>query len=246
MSFGIERWKGKVALVTGATSGIGRAIAVKFSRLGIRVAITGRRVERLNALKKSLEQDGGAVLALEGDQRKEDTNRGFFRKIRDSWGGLDILVNNAGVSGGHGFAKVDWATIESCLDLNVRAVGLCMQEALQDMEGKEDAAIINISSMNAHRVVAGRSSVTYSASKHTLRVLTDGLRGELASRKSTIKVAMISPGLVRTEWHDRAPHEYEYRPLEPEDIADVAVNILSAPRHVQVCDVLVRSVEQVV
>ena len=183
---------------------------------------------------------------MEGDQRNEDTNRGFFRKIRDSWGGVDILVNNAGMSGGRGFAKVDWATVESCLDLNVRAVGLCMQEALKDMEGKEDAAIINISSMNAHRVVAERGSVTYSASKHTLRILTDGLRAELAARKSSIKVAMISPGLVRTDWHDRAPHEYEYRPLEPEDIADVAVTILSAPRHVQVCDVLVRSIEQVV
>ncbi len=100
--------------------------------------------------------------------------------------------------------------------------------------------------MTGHRVVAGRTSVTYGASKHALRVLTDGLRAELAAKKSPVKVAMISPGMVRTEWHSRARHEYEYRPLEPEDIADVAMYILSAPRHLQVCDVLVRSIEQAV
>jgi len=246
MQSGIERWQGKVALVTGATSGIGRATAYKLSDIGMDVAVAGRREDRLKEIKTALEAKGRKVLTLAGDQTEADTNHRFFESIRKEWGGVDVLVNNAGKSGGQGFAEVNWSTIESCLDLNVRAAAICMQEAVKDMSGKEDAAIINISSMNAYRCVAGRSSVTYSASKHALRVLTDGLRAEFAAKRSPIKVGMISPGMVNTEWHNRALNDYEYQPLDPEDIAEIAVQMLSAPRHVQVCDVLVRSIEQVV
>jgi NADP-dependent 3-hydroxy acid dehydrogenase YdfG len=154
-----------------------------------------------------------------------------------------VLVNNAGVTGGKGVADNDLESFDRCMNLNLRAATICMQEAIADMAGKTEAAIINISSMNAHRIVAGRTSEFYAAGKHALRVITDGARAELAGKRSSVKVAMISPGMVDTEWHHPVSGRREFKPLEPEDIA--VLYILSAPAHVQICDIQIRAIHQV-
>jgi len=239
---------GKVALVTGASSGIGRAIALLLLERGMMVAASGRRRERLDDLAKKSRELPGELLSLVVDQRKAEENEALIEKVVERWGALDVLVNNAGVSGGKGLLEADPAQIQDCLDLNVRAAILCMRAAVARMR-ERGGVIINIGSMAGHRQIPGRiGSVGYSASKHALRAATEGLRMELVREKIPVKVALVSPGLVDTEWH--AAHRgtggaaYPYRPLDPEDVASAALYILSTPPHAQVCDLQLRSTEQ--
>ncbi|HUJ73240.1 MAG TPA: SDR family NAD(P)-dependent oxidoreductase [bacterium] len=250
MSEGIERWAGKVALVTGATSGIGEAMARALAGIGCKVALTGRRAERLQALERQLAAGGAAVLALPADLRLEPAILGLFQVIRQRWGGVDVLINNAGL--GYNANKIATAAREDwreMLDLNVMAVLICTQEALKDMAGKQDAAIINISSLAGHRVVPGRTETIYAACKFAVRAITEGLRSELQAQGSPVKLASISPGMVATEFHARAARGAKvtppaYKLLDPKDIADAALYMLSTPRHVQVNDILLRPVGQ--
>lgn len=175
MTIELERWRGKIALVTGASSGIGRAIAEDFGRLGLKVAVTGRRVDALAETAAAIRAAGGEALVLAGDQREAATNRKFFTALVAHWGTVDVLVNNAGTLGGRSLLRDEWEELQSALDLNVRAALICMREAAAAMHGKDPAAIINISSMTGHRVVPGTPAV-YAATKHALRILTDGLR----------------------------------------------------------------------
>lgn len=241
----LERWQGRVALVTGASSGIGWATSAALAELGMKVAIAGRRVERLESLREQLEARGTQMLAIPGDQTQMESNRRMFRIIRETWGGVDVLINNAGVTCGRGVTVEDFATLENCLDLNLKAALLCMREAADDMRPKEDGAIINISSLNAHRVIPSRGVAVYAATKHALRVFTDGLRAEFAEARLPIKVAAISPGLVATDFHSNLSNGFAFRPLLPQDVSNAVLYILATPPHVQVCDILLRSVEQV-
>jgi NADP-dependent 3-hydroxy acid dehydrogenase YdfG len=241
----LDRWRGKVALVTGASSGIGRAIAEDFGRLGLKVAVTGRRESALAETAAMVRAAGGEAMVLTGDQRDTETNRRFFADVAAYWGPLDILVNNAGMLGGRTLLQDDWDEMQSALDLNVRAALVCMREAAVAMRDKPEAAILNISSMTGHRVLPGVPAL-YAATKHALRILTDGLRSELAQEGRKVKVALLSPGLVDTPWHHKPDGMiaqnggYPHPPLSPEDIVTAVRYILSAPPGVQICDIQLR------
>lgn len=241
----LHRWHGRVALVTGASSGIGRALAEDFGRLGLRVAVAGRNEAALASTAAAVQACGGVAHVLVGDQCDVETNRQFFAEIATRWEPVDLLVNNAGTLGGRSLLQEDWSEIQSALDLNVRAALVCMREAVAAMRGKTEAAIINISSMTGHRVVPGVPAV-YAATKHALRILTDGLRSEVAQEGLAIKVALISPGLVDTPWHHKPggliaqKGGYPYLPLTPEALVAAVRYILSAPSGVQVCDIQLR------
>jgi NADP-dependent 3-hydroxy acid dehydrogenase YdfG len=251
MEASLRRWRGKVALVTGASSGIGAAVATILSREGLKVMLAGRSERRLQRLAVRLGADDGRAAWIAADQTDSDAASRLLDRTIGTFGTIDVLVNNAGVSGGRGFIHATPAELQACLDLNVRSSALCMQEAVRAMHGKRDAAIINIGSLTGHRLVADRgdASVIYAASKHALRAMTEGLRIELAAAGSPIKVALISPGMVDTPWH--AAHRskeketaYGFRPLGPRDVAAAVLYILSTPRHVQVCDILLRPIGQ--
>ncbi len=244
-----ERWRGKIALVTGASSGIGRAIAEDFGRLQMKVAVTGRRESALAETAAAVRSAGGEALVLVGDQREVAANRRFFASVAAHWGTVDVLVNSAGSLGGRSLIQADWDEIQSALDINVRAALVCMREAAAGMRGKPDAAIINVSSMTGHRVVPGTPAL-YAATKHALRILTDGMRNELLAEGLTVKVALVSPGLVDTPWHSKPnglltqKGTYPYAPLAATDIVAAVRYILSAPPGVQVCDVQLRPAAQ--
>jgi NADP-dependent 3-hydroxy acid dehydrogenase YdfG len=240
-----DRWRGKIALVTGASSGIGRAIAEDLGRLGLKVAITGRRAAALEETAGLVRSAGGEAHLLVGDQREPATNHRFFQDLARHWGTVDVLINNAGTLGGRSILQSDWDEIQSALDLNIRASLLCLREAAAAMQGKADAAIITLSSMTGHRVLPGTPAV-YAATKHALRILTEGVRSEMIAAGSKAKVALISPGLVDTPWHAgpdgvlTQKQSYPYPPLAPADIVAAVRYILSTPPGVQVCDILIR------
>ena len=248
---GMERWRGKVALVTGASAGIGAATAKALASAGMKVVLAARRLERLQALSSALTAQGGACLPLAVDLNETGAIARMFAEIRNHWGGVDVLINNAGLGRRLNIVAAEPDSLQAMLDVNIRAATWCIREALLDMQGKPDAAIVNISSLAGHRILPGRGATFYAATKHALRALTDGLRQELVAEGSPVKIGMISPGLVESEFHEKAqqgkpedPAYYPFKPLTSEDLAETVLFMLSRPRHVQINDILLRSVHQ--
>ena len=241
----MERWKGKVALVTGASSGIGRATAVVLAREGMKVAVAARRLERLEALAKELEAGGAQVLPIQCDlEQHEDIHR-MWDTVRKQWGGVDVLINNAGLGwGGATFNRTD-REFQQMANVNLVAVAINTREAMKDMQKRDESYIIAISSMGGHRI-SGRGNTFYGGTKHGVCAFVEGVRMELAARESPIKVGLISPGTVATEIQavgSRGKTDASKRarePMEAEDIADMVRYMLACPPRVQIHDILVR------
>ncbi|MBD2256080.1 SDR family NAD(P)-dependent oxidoreductase [Pseudanabaena sp. FACHB-2040] len=242
----------QVAMITGASSGIGRAIAQRLAQSGYRLALCARREERLLSLQQELQADGTEVLIQSVDLRQEADILAFFQTVRDSWGGVNVLINNAGL--GHKQSLMEGGTEawREMLEVNVLALCICTREATRDMRDKSGQGhILHISSMSGHRVPGG--SGLYSATKFAVRSLTEGLRQELRSEGLDIRVSSVSPGFVETEFAEKYHNSLEkaqdlyskYPVLQPEDVADAVAYILSQPEHVQVHDLLVRPTRQV-
>ncbi len=247
----LSRWKGKTALITGASSGIGRAIALRLGTEGLSVVVCARRAGRLDEVAAEVESAGGKALAVPTDLRKTDDIDRLFERARDEFGGIDVLVNNAGFGKNQSLFDGETETWRAMLEVNVLALSICTREALADMSRADVGHVIHISSMSGHRV-PGPAGM-YSATKFAVRSLTEGLRRELRARDSDIRVTSISPGFVETEfaeiYHDntaRARETYEqFQVLQPSDIADSVAHVLGAPDYVQYHDLLLRPTHQV-
>ncbi len=251
-TYGMEKWRGKVALVTGASSGIGRAAATALVNHGMRVAIAARREERLDELKRELAASGADVLTLVADFMHEEQVLGVFDRVREVFGGVDVLINNAGLGHRATIADGDLREWRAELEVNVFAASVCMREAVRDMESRGGGQIINLSSIAGQRVPLGNNLTMYSASKHALHAVSTGLWGELAAKGSPIKIGLISPGPVETQWHEMAfKSEAQARalyqggkPLSADDVVEAMRYMLSAPAHVQINEVTLRPVSQ--
>lgn len=248
MGYGISKWKNQVALVTGATSGIGRSIALALGQAGMKIVVTGRRKNRLNELVDILRNYEAEALAVPADFSREQDITRVFEFIRTEWGGTRVLINNAGLGYKQDLASISAESLREMVNVNILALTLCMQEAIKDMECAGLGQIINISSMAGHRVPVGGASPMvgmYSATKHAVKALTEAMLGELAAKSSPIKIGAISPGIVDTEFHYKAGVDpIEIKMLSPDDIADAVFYLLSTPEHVQVSDVMIRPIGQ--
>ena len=238
----------RVALVTGATSGIGWAVAERLWREGYRVMACGRRTERLEALDAACD---GELLVQPADLRVEADILAVFETVRACWGGVDVLVNNAGLGFGEPLISGDTEAWREMLEVNVLALCIATREAVQDMRRRgDDGHVVHVGSMAGHRVPPG--SGVYSATKYAVRSLTEGLRQELRELGSDIRVTSISPGFVETEFaavYHRDPGAAErtyrqYKVLEAADVAEAVHYVVSQPVHVQVHDILLRPTRQ--
>lgn len=247
----MEHWRDRVAIVTGASSGIGQAVASLLAAAGMRVVMAARRADRLNALCEQMRAEGRVAMAVATDVRDESQVASLFRRARETWGGVDVLINNAGL--GHSAPLMTGATElwREMVEVNLLGLCMCTREAVQDMQRRGSAGhIIHISSMAAHRVPPG--SGVYAATKYGVRALTEALRQELREAHSPIRVTAISPGFVETEFAvvfhksaEAARKTYSrFQVLEPRDVANAVIYALSQPAHVQVHDVLMRPREQ--
>lgn len=243
------RWRDRVALVTGASSGIGRAIAQALHDLGMRVAVTARRREPLEELARHEPCD--RWLLHTADARRIDELQSLFECIRTTWGGVDVLVNNAGLGFRAPLLEGDEEAWRTMLEVNVLALSYCTREATKDMRARgDDGYVFHVSSMASHRVPPGGGM--YSATKFAVRALTEGLRQELRAAGSGVRVTAISPGLVETGFAENfygcaetAQTVYaRFKTLEPRDIADLVVYALGTPQHVQLHDLLLRPTRQ--
>ncbi len=238
----------KIAVITGASSGIGRAIAHRLASEGYVLAICARRRDRLVQLAQDLPLQSSDVLYQAVDLRHEPDIVSFFSRIQDQWGGVDVLVNNAGVGRRASLMQGETAGWQEMLDVNVLALCICTREAIRLMHQQGDRGhIIHISSMSGYRI-PGATSSFYAATKFAVRALTEGLRQELRAADSQIKVSAVSPGFVETEFAEKLHQSAEkaselysrFPVLQPADIAEAVWYLLSQPQHVQVHDILLR------
>ena len=247
----LERWRGRTALVTGASSGIGEAIARSLGQAGMRVALLARREDRLQALAEELRRAGTDALVCAGDVSADEDVHACFARVRQHFGGVDVLVNNAGTGRMSTLREGQSQHWRDTLNVNIAAPALCIQEALLDMDSREEGQIINITSIYGHRDQVPNFSF-YQASKYALRALTNTLRAELAAKGTKVRVGMISPGMVATEFRSRATDgafSYEsyfdqFDPILPQDVADAALYMLSTRAHIQVQDILLSPLGQ--
>jgi NADP-dependent 3-hydroxy acid dehydrogenase YdfG len=240
----------RVAFITGASSGIGAAVAKALFDDGLRVVLAARRQDKLQEeAKRWGSPDRVWVLPL--DLQDQGAIFHAFDAVEEKWGGVDVMINNAGL--GHRSSLIDgdpedWRQM---WEVNVHGLLICTAKAIQQMEKRDVAGhVVHISSMAAHRVPPG--SGVYSATKFAVRSLTEGLRQELRERKSPIRVTAISPGFVETEFaaqynksEEAAKETYSrYTVLAAADIAEAVRYVLAQPPHVQVHDILMRPTDQ--
>lgn len=242
---------GKVAIVTGASSGIGRAVSHALAAEGMRLAMVSRSLDPLVEMKHDIEARGGVAFPLAVDLRDESQILFAFQAIRRELGGVDVLVNSAGL--GHDAPLVRGSTehFREMLDVNVLALAVMTREAVADMRARKVAGqIVHVSSLSAYRVQPGAGM--YAATKHAVRALAEGLRQELRALDLPIRVACVSPGDTETAFVERMyggrkPAEdpaRAYRQLDARDVADAVLYILRTPPHVEVHDVLIRPTGQ--
>ncbi|PNF16593.1 Dehydrogenase/reductase SDR family member 11 [Cryptotermes secundus] len=243
----MERWSGRVAVVTGANSGIGAAIAQALVKKGLKVVGLDIRVDKIQEMANSLKSEPGKLHPLKCDVTKESDVKEAFKWVNSKLGGADIHVNNAGVADYNTLTDGPWENWRKIIDVNVLGYSLCAKEALQSMRGKgvDDGHIININSETAH--IMPPAIFMYAASKHAVTVLTEGLRRELVQQKSKIRVTSISPGCTRTALTEgsKVPEEVmtlfkDLALLEPEEIANALLYVLGTPPHVQVVQLTVK------
>ncbi|KAF5288874.1 hypothetical protein FQA39_LY03753 [Lamprigera yunnana] len=256
MVLSMQRWKGKVAVVTGASSGIGAALTLSLLKEGLIVVGIARRKEKIQELSTNEN-----LYAVRGDITKEEDVLNGFKWIKDNLGPIHILVNSAGV------LRIT-SLIDGCMELwkyviDANVMGLCIatREAIKTMrEYNIDGHIVHVNSIVGHKVINFPNLNVLCASKHAVTALTETLRLELNSIGSKIKISSVSPGIVNTKFVANACggsdqsetsntllSELKNSPsLNASDVADAILYVLSTPLHVQIHELIIKPLGEAV
>ena len=240
----------KIALVTGATSGIGEACARKLAICGYNMIITGRKADRLDALARELAALGVGVFTLEFDVRDREAATAAIQGLPPEWQEIDVLVNNAGGAWGlepeYEGNYEDWDTM---IDTNIKGLLTMTRLIVPGMVERNRGHVVNIGSVAGDAAYAGGN--VYCATKSAVKALSDGLRIDVAHTR--VRVTNIKPGLVETNFSvtsfhgdkERADGVYKgIQPLTGDDIAECVAFAVNAPEHVQVAELLVLATHQ--
>ncbi len=243
--------QGKVALITGASSGIGAATTLKLAASGAKVGLAARRTDRLAALVAEIEKAGGQGIALEMDVVDSASVASGVAKLTEAFGGIDILFNNAGLMPLSDIDALKTDEWHRMVDVNIKGVLNTTAAVLPHMIGRKSGHIVNTSSIAGRKVFAGLS--VYCATKHAITALSDGMRIELG-KKHNIRVTCVQPGAVETELYDQISDPAARRQmddlktqmefLKAEDIAETVLFALQSPRHVDIAEVFVMPTQQ--
>ena len=236
----MDRWNGKVAIVTGASSGIGEAISEGLVKRGVKVVGLARRVDRLQELTSKLGKD--KFYFVQCDLRKEEDLLKAFKWVEKELGGADILVNNAGALQ---LVNVIDSTTEDyykVIDTNLIAPAICARETVQSLRKRNAPGhIVNINSIAGHFAESLHTPLgMYAASKYGLTALSTELRHEIIAGNLSIKVTSVSPGLVHTEMVSKfLPADKKIPILQAQDIADAVFYVLGTPEHVEIPELMI-------
>lgn len=239
----MEDLNGKVAVITGASSGIGEAAARLLATEGVGVVLVGRRSDRIESLAKSL---GAPAVALTADVGDPEQVRNLFEQVGEQFGGIDLLFNNAGLGVHSSFETSDPADWKQMIDVNLYGVLNCTQAAIPMMRGRPGAMIASVSSVGGRYGVVGWS--VYCATKFAVVGFHDTLRKELGEQG--IRVSVIEPGAVRTEFGQNVADTQQERwdrldALSAQDVAQALVYAFAQPPRVLVEEIMIRPVKQV-
>jgi len=242
--------KDRVAVVTGASSGIGRATAISLARAGAKIAIAARRTQRLEELEKEIRKIGTECIVVSCDVTQRKDCQALVDATIKKWNHIDILINNAGIMPLSFVKNLKVDEWEQMVDVNIKGVLFCTAAAIPHMINQNSGHIVNISSV-AGRVVFPAGSV-YCATKFAVRAFSEGLRQELSTRNN-IRVTTIEPGIVATELTntitDKSLEAFvkqskSIQALQAEDIANSIIFAVESPPHMNVNEITIRPTAQ--
>ena len=232
----MEQLQDRIAVITGASTGIGRSIAAAFAAEGAKTVLASRNREKLAAAAHEIQRTSGQVLVIQTDVMSEDEVIDLFRQTLDKFGRVDILVNNAGLSQGGPPDELSLELWQRVLGVNLTGAFLCSREAFKIMKNQRSGRIINIGSVSAK--VPRVNSAPYTTSKFGLEGLTRSLA--LDGREHGIAVSIIHPGNTMTPiWTGREEIAREEGVMAPDDLARIAVTIAALPTEVNMLETIV-------
>lgn len=229
--------EGKVSLVTGASRGMGRAIALKLSSLGSKVAINYVGIEADNksdadSVVEAIIHQGGEAMPVEADVRDGDAVKAMVQEVTGRWGKIDILVNNAGITRDNLLLRMSDEAWDDVIDTNLRGAYLCTKFALRSMIRQQWGRIINIASIAG--LIGNAGQTNYAASKGGLIAFTKSVAREVGSRNITANA--VAPGFIKTKMTEKLPEEIKKSILsmtllqrfgEPEEVAELVAFLAS-------------------
>jgi 3-hydroxy acid dehydrogenase/malonic semialdehyde reductase len=241
----------KIVLITGASSGIGKACAQQFAKAGAKLLLYARRLNVLQELAGNLKKEYGTEThVFELDVSDPIKVKSAISSLPPAWNTIDILINNAGLAAGlETFLEADVQDWESMIDTNVKGLLYVTKEVLPGMVDRDSGHIINIGSIAGHQVYP--KGAVYCASKQAVNAISQGLRMDLLGKK--IRVSSVDPGAVETNFsvvrfkgdEHRAAAVYEgMTPLSAEDVADAVVYCASCPVHVNISEIIIMPTDQ--
>jgi NADP-dependent 3-hydroxy acid dehydrogenase YdfG len=248
-----KTWSG-VAIITGASSGIGEAIARKLAPIAKGLVISARRIDRINTLASHL---GEHVIPMQCDVRNQQEVEELANQAMHHFGRIDAIVNNAGIAPMASMLRCRVEDWDNMIDTNLKGVLYGIAAVLPHMLEQKTGTIINISSEAARKIFLGAG--VYCATKHAIRALSEGLQQDLSARsrkdRNAIRVATIAPGVVMTDLAESVTYEPAKQdlikgmesvsePLTAENIAECVTFILNSPSHVEVGEIIVRPTKQ--
>lgn len=234
--------RNKVVLITGASSGIGEAVAKELASAGAKIVVGARRVERLNALVEEINNTGGQAVAQALDVTDLESMESFVAFAEEKYGPVDVIINNAGVMPLSPLASLKVGEWNQMIDVNIRGVLHGIAAVLPGMNARASGHVINVASIGAHAV--SPTAAVYCATKYAVWAISDGLRQE----SDKIRVTTISPGVVESELADSISDEQgrnemkEFRKIaiKPDAIARAIAYAIGQPAEVDVSEIIVR------
>ncbi|KAG5886730.1 hypothetical protein JTB14_027152 [Gonioctena quinquepunctata] len=256
MVLSMDRWIGKVAIVTGASSGIGAAIVEKLVEEGMIVVGLARRIDRMEEAARKLTGKRGILHPLKCDISEESDILEAFSYIKNHLGLVHVLKNNAGIAKISSLMDDETEMWKQILNVNILGLCICTREAIKVMrENNIDGHIVHMNSVTGHRVPTNFPVNLYPATKFAVGALAETLRYEFNSVESRIKITSLSPGIVMTEIFDSSGMSYKTLKegiggnlpyLDSEDIADSIVYILSTPPNVMVTELTLKPLHETI
>ena len=242
--------KDKVILITGASSGIGFSTALTLSKAGATIVAGARRLDRLEGLKKAVEEQNGKISINKLDVTNKEGCTQFANSAINEYGRIDVLINNAGLMPLSFVKNLKIDEWDRMVDVNIKGVLYCTASIIPHMLANKSGHIVNVSSIEG-RIVFPAGSV-YCATKHAVTAFSEGLRQEL-SQRSNIRVTCIEPGVVDTELNNTITDSSlqgfietvkKMQPLQAQDIANAILYAIDSPNHVNVNEIMIRPVQQ--
>jgi NADP-dependent 3-hydroxy acid dehydrogenase YdfG len=239
--------EGKVVLITGASSGMGAALALRTARDQSKVVLAARREERLKKVAAEVEQAGGQALVVPTDVSKLDQVQHLIKQTVESFGRIDVVFNNAGLMRVAPIEALSHADIEQQIQVNILGAAWVLKEVVPVLKKQNEGLILNVSSVLGRKTRA--NAWIYAATKWAMTAMNEGLREELVGTK--IRVCAIQPGVVDTELFDAfETHPAKWQNItdmvKPSEVADLLAYIINLPWHFNINEVLFRPTQQVV